>query len=387
MAVTEYRQWASKFRNYNERKHSEQNPPPYIMVLSVLVLLLFTRPYTPNLGSPAASTAAPISTPSGPTLGSMPVCTPQYLPTFSTSGVRITGNALTTLTPSITASIPATGASGTTANPVNQLTLLTSLLGGQSLHNERLFIASGIPTVPKKLVAQMRDFKFIDLADLLPPRDAHEGLVPETHSQRYTFFPGWELVRPKRRQVTEIVDWVCAYAIYMACMAQQSPQFIPEMIAHLLTVVRTSEEYEGLYWRVYDTHFRINAEATNNKSWSKVDHDLYSRVFTGRAKRRRNPCRTCDSLRHTTEQCPLKANETPHAQATGSANAIAANYVPWPPDYCRNYNAKGVCNMRNGNCVFRHLCGRCHGQHPAKVCKTPVTNLPRPYSYTRAPAM
>ena len=283
--------------------------------------------------------------------------------------------------------MPATGTSGTSANPVNQLTLLTSLLGGQSLHNERLFIASGIPTVPKKLVAQMRDFKFIDLADLLPPRDAHEGLVPETHSQRYTFFPGWELVRPKRRQVTEIVDWVCAYAIYMACMAQQSPQFIPEMIAHLLTVVRTSEEYEGLYWRVYDTHFRINAEATNNKSWSKVDHDLYSRVFTGRAKRRRNPCRTCDSLRHTTEQCPLKANETPHAQATGSANPIAANYVPWPPDYCRNYNAKGVCNMRNGNCVFRHLCGRCHGQHPAKVCKTPVTNLPRPYSYTRAPAM
>ena len=171
---------------------------------------------------------------------------PTILTHFFYERGKNTGNALTALTPSITASIPATETSGTSANPVNQLTLLTSLLGGQSLHNERLFIASGIPTVPKKLVAQMRDFKFIDLADLLPPRDAHEGLVPETHSQRYTFFPGWELVRPKRRQVTEIVDWVCAYAIYMACMAQQSPQFIPEMIAHLLTVVRTSEEYEGL---------------------------------------------------------------------------------------------------------------------------------------------
>ena len=47
----------------------------------------------------------------------------------------------------------------------------------------------------------------------------------------------------------------------------------------LLMAVRKSEEYEGFYWRVYDTHFQNNVEA---KSWSKMDHDLYGRVFTGR---------------------------------------------------------------------------------------------------------
>ena len=165
------------------------------------------------------------------------------------SGARVTGNALTALTPAITTSIPAVESSGSSATSFNQLALLTNMLSGQSAHTEWVFIASGITTVPKKLIAQMHGFKYIELADLLPPQDVHEGLVPETHTQRYSFFPGWELVRPKRCQITDIVDWVCAYSTYMACMAQRAPQFIPEMIAHLLTVVRASKEYEGLYWR------------------------------------------------------------------------------------------------------------------------------------------
>ena len=48
------------------------------------------------------------------------------------------------------------------------------------------------------------------------------------------------------------------------------------------------------------------AAATGNKSWSKLDVDLYKRFFTGRAKVLQC-CAICDGSQHSAASCPLPA--------------------------------------------------------------------------------
>ena len=57
---------------------------------------------------------------------------------------------------------------------------------------------------------------------------------------------------------------------------------------------QAAQQYNGLRYRAYDTHFWVAATATGNREWSKVDVDLYTRLFTGRAKSVAC-CHVCDN--------------------------------------------------------------------------------------------
>ena len=96
-----------------------------------------------------------------------------------------------------------------------------------------------------------------------------------------------------------------AFGIYMAAMGKQYPEVMSEMIAYQLLIVNASEQYDGMYWRAYDTHYRVNAAAAGNRHWSRLDIDLYTRFFTGRAKAV-SSCSTCDSTSHGSDHCPLR---------------------------------------------------------------------------------
>ena len=56
---------------------------------------------------------------------------------------------------------------------------------------------------------------------------------------------------------------------------------ILELLAYQLTILKASQQYDGLYWRAYDTHYRVNAAATGNRLWSRLDTDLYTRRGRG----------------------------------------------------------------------------------------------------------
>ena len=45
---------------------------------------------------------------------------------------------------------------------------------------------------------------------------------------------------------------------------------VTELLAYQLTIIKASQHYDGLQWRAYDTHFRVAAAATGNRSWSKL---------------------------------------------------------------------------------------------------------------------
>ena len=200
-------------------------------------------------------------------------------------------------------------------------------------------------------------------------------ITPEVDPHRFILFPGCEFIKPKKHRIETITEWIKAFTIYMADMSRQYPEVVPEMLAYQLAVVNASEQYDGLYWRSYDVHYRVNAAASGNRSWSALDVDLYTRFFTGRAKAIIS-CAFCDSAAHQSDQCPIKpsakiSRTTPltglRKQFQGPTGQLAGRKRKWPGDVCYLYNSGGECGYR-ASCKFRHMCGVCGGKHPAKSC-------------------
>jgi len=92
------------------------------------------------------------------------------------------------------------------------------------------------------------------------------------------------------------------------------------LLAYQLTIIKASQQYDGLYWRAYDTHYRVNAAATGNCTWSRLDTDLYTRFFTGRAKQV-TLCTVYDSMSHAANDCPRRTRKRDTKPISMAANA------------------------------------------------------------------
>ena len=253
--------------------------------------------------------------------------------------------------------------------------LLQALVGAGSRsqpHQPRMLIANGIPTVPRSVLLRIQRGEFVDLAELLPAvnsADSSEALGGQ--ATRFSLVPGFEVVRRRRRPISSITDWVQAFLVYMAAVVTADPSMTLELLAYALTIVRASQHFEGLHWRAYDTHFRINAAASGNRSWSSIDTDLYTRFFTGRA-RPLLPCRWCDSTAHSDSECTHKPTGAPKRK-TPSDNNPPPKRRNWPGDVCALFNAKGSCAFGE-RCKYRHVCGECGADHAARVCSSKKTS-------------
>jgi len=80
-----------------------------------------------------------------------------------------------------------------------------------------------------------------------------EAKFNEVDPHRFVLFPGCEFIKPKKPKVDSITEWVKAFAIFMAATWKQYPEAMPEMIAYLLLILNAGNQYDGLYWRAYDT--------------------------------------------------------------------------------------------------------------------------------------
>lgn len=181
------------------------------------------------------------------------------------------------------------------------------------------------------------------------------------NATRFTLFLGCELIRPKRRQISFISDWVQRFTIYMAALTRKYPSAILELLAYQLTVLKASQQYDGLYWRTYDTHYRVTTAATGNWTWSRLHTDLYTRFITGRAKQV-SVCSLCDSMGHSSADCPRRARKK-----TIVGTASPKRRWQWPLDVCAEFNTRGTCSFQE-RCKYCHSCGDCGGDHPAKDC-------------------
>ena len=173
-----------------------------------------------------------------------------------------------------------------------------------TLRKREVLIDQGIPTILKYLLQKVRRWEFIELSELLPSANQSDNAsTTSSPAPRFSLFPGCEIVRPKKRQIVSITDWVQAFLVYTTTLVSEYPEATVQLLAYMLTIIKASQQYDGLYGHSYDTNYRITAAASGNHDWSRLDTDLYTRFFTGHAKPM-SACFICNSLSHAARDCP-----------------------------------------------------------------------------------
>ena len=159
----------------------------------------------------------------------------------------------------------------------------------------------------------------------------------------------------------------------MAALISEHPLGSLKLIAYMLTIIKTSQQYDGLYWRAYDTNYRLAAAASSNCTWSRLDMDLFTRFFTGRA-RLVATCVYCNSTGHRSSNYPNAPSSALRVPGKGHERSKMPFGTPplkhrrnWPLLACADFNAKGACTF-GLSCKYRYVCVECGSQHVAKEC-------------------
>ena len=260
---------------------------------------------------------------------------------------------------------------------------LTGPLESLLVATGRVLVGQGIPTIPKTLLQNIHRWEYVDLANLLPASSSHDSASassPLPSTRYYLLFLGCKLVHPRKHQITSIAEWVQAFTVYTAAFVSKHPSATLEMLAYMLTIINPSQQYDGLHWRSYDANYGITVAASGNKTWSRLDTNLYTRFFTGKVK----PITAiCDSLANATHDCPRysRPGYTNTKREPRRSTAPPAKRCQWPSDICTEFNAKGACSF-GAKCKF-YIYAECSGDHAARACSAktakeiaPLSNSP-----------
>ena len=147
----------------------------------------------------------------------------------------------------------------------------------------KVWIGSRLPPIPRKLYNRILKWEFINFYDFRPVDPLEETTV-ESDSVQYVMFPDLEISQANRKKVKDLQTWTACFALYVAVLASKFPKCVPSMMAYPLCILKANREYADPAWQVYDEAFREAAAATGLRDWSKSNDDLFSRIFTGRAK-------------------------------------------------------------------------------------------------------
>ena len=205
--------------------------------------------------------------------------------------------------------------------------------------------------------------------------------------------------RPRRELVVDFALWTECYAILSAVLSVRYPTKAPHFSAYLRIITNASRNFEGSAWASYDMAFRRQAANRKSLDWGRVNHDLYSQAFTGRA-RLAPRCRYCLAQTHASADCTYAPAGSPSsrpthlhpsrpaATSTPSFRQLAGrSQAQTTVEICRLYNQLSGSQCRFMSCRFAHVCSRCHRSHPASECdrRQPPTSTLQPSSAS-APA-
>jgi len=84
--------------------------------------------------------------------------------------------------------------------------------------------------VPSELIKKIEDGKFIEMLDLVP---SHLGFEEITGS------------KPRQLSVTNISEWLQAFAIYLSVISKKQPQRVPDLMGYEILMLEVSNEYQN----------------------------------------------------------------------------------------------------------------------------------------------
>ncbi len=114
----------------------------------------------------------------------------------------------------------------------------------------------------------MLAWEFVDLAEL-PQVRVNGFKEPSTlGGSDYILVVRVADVMKQRKLISDITTWTECYATQVNVMAMQWPQFVPELLAYLRTIIRASRQFRCPSWVIYDANFRRQVTAGGVRDWS-----------------------------------------------------------------------------------------------------------------------
>ena len=111
--------------------------------------------------------------------------------------------------------------------------------------------------------------------------------------------------------VADIFSWIQCFKSYVSVQGSQHPEAIPELMAYMAMIVRSSQDFKDLAWLRYDVGVRRQAALTKNRKWSQINTTLYSMCFTTNFRGGVSRCELCLGSTHSTADCALQGDPDP----------------------------------------------------------------------------
>lgn len=245
------------------------------------------------------------------------------------------------------------------------------------------------PPVPAKMVSRIQALQFVEMRELLPDNIALAERLATLPQHSFQTQP------TSQREVSSICSWTCAFATYVAVLAQAHPELVVSRLAYMRNLVREATRFGGEGWRTYDYVFRSQAATDKSTEWTTTNPSLMLAYMQNGLQPAKPPCPLCHESDHPPSSCALAplSNTSHHWPARKSSYlGVPTNMPSRLPDgtqLCVSWNQGGCIAI--GRCRYRHVCGSCGEGHIARDCaQTPEDSIfkrpPKRPAYARPPA-
>ena len=200
-----------------------------------------------------------------------------------------------------------------------------------------LYIGGGMPPIPAKLAKLIQEGLFIEMVELMPdylrsPNPSDEDLLK--HS------------KPKNWEITNIVDWIQCFSLYIAVVCRSQPQQITDLLGYQNLIITSHQRFPDFNWATYDREFRQQAAARTIPDWSVLDNTLWNLA---------RQSTTHSSTTQFTRQ-PYKFQQMEKTYRSQLPPAITQ---PRIAPICLDWNENPTAGCSHLNCRYDHTCYRC----------------------------
>ena len=108
--------------------------------------------------------------------------------------------------------------------------------------------------------------------------------------------------------VSDIIDWVQCFAIYMAIISRQKLKRVSDLLGYQSLITGASQDCRKGQWVIYDCRFRLKASASHISQWSVIDVTIWNMTFPEKAIQCHQPQRSNPSYPNPSQR-PQRQNQ------------------------------------------------------------------------------
>ena len=109
-----------------------------------------------------------------------------------------------------------------------------------------LYIGGCMPPIPAKLAKRIQEGLFVEIVELMP--DYLRGPNPSDEDQLKNS-------KPKNWEITNIVDWIQCFSLYIAVVCRSQPQRIADLLGYQNLIITSHQRFPDFNWVTYDREF------------------------------------------------------------------------------------------------------------------------------------